>query len=94
MRILKVKGFGKNYFSLASIQAYSSEVGLLAKKMQTKKNLTFIYKISEDKKDEDAPPLETSILQNLLLESSKSYPQIEIKKIEYIYNDLSPPKKY
>lgn len=87
MKRVKPKGFGKNYFSLASIQAYSSEVKMLSNNFTIESNFLPIYKISNDRDIDE--PIDTTYLEVLILETL-----VEPKKEDsYLYNDLSPPWK-
>lgn len=56
-----IKGFGKNYFTLASIQATTTHVTLNAFHKRIKA-LTFLYHDREDEAKEEAPPDTTLLL--------------------------------
>ena len=71
---MKVKGFGKKYFTLASIQAYATQSKLHAKFTALKTNINEKLKISSNSDEEDE--LSKDIEQNLLacnLINSNSY---------------------
>ncbi len=62
------KGFGKNYFTFASVQAYSSAIKLDAISSSSQE---FLYnKISNEDDLEEDPP-DTSPLSSIILENSK-----------------------
>ncbi|MCT7534291.1 hypothetical protein HOO34_01735 [Aliarcobacter cryaerophilus] len=61
---MKVKGFGKKYFTLASIQAYATQSKLHAKFTALKTNINEKLKISSNGDEEDE--LSKDIEQNLL----------------------------
>ncbi len=68
---MKVKGFGKKYFTLASIQAHSCAINLHRSFVACKSLITSNLKISKDEK-EDAPPLfEELLLNSCNLQSNK-----------------------
>ncbi|MFY9084386.1 hypothetical protein [Aliarcobacter cryaerophilus] len=62
---MKVKGFGKKYFTLASIQAYATQSKLHAKFTALKTNLNEKLKISSNSDEEDE--LSRNIEENLLV---------------------------
>lgn len=62
---MKVKGFGKRYFTLAAIQAYSTAPKLHSIFTSIKNSINEKLKISSNKDDEDE--LSCEIEQNLLL---------------------------
>ena len=61
---MKVKGFGKKYFTLASIQAYATQSKLHAKFTALKTNINEKLKISSNSDEEDE--LSCDIEQSLL----------------------------
>ena len=67
---MKVKGFGKKYFTLAAIQAYSSAIKLNAIFTICKTTLDKKLKISSSK-DEDEPPKDLQELLTCALLSAK-----------------------
>ncbi|AXK49455.1 hypothetical protein CRU87_06315 [Aliarcobacter trophiarum LMG 25534] len=58
---MKVKGFGKKYFTLASIQAYSTNSTLQNISIAFKNHLDKKLKLSKEK-EEDEPPKELELL--------------------------------
>ena len=64
-----LRGFGKNYFTLASIQAHSSASTLHAQLCSFAFSIHSTYK--EDSKEEDPPPLEDELLPLPLEENKK-----------------------
>ena len=58
---MKVKGFGKKYFTLASIQAYSTTASLNSICVTLKNHLDKKLKLSVEK-DEDEPPKDLELL--------------------------------
>ncbi|HJE03099.1 hypothetical protein AAX26_00357 [Aliarcobacter thereius] len=67
---MKVKGFGKKYFALASIQAYSCALTLHRTTAAFKSLFISNLKIVS-KKDEEIPLLEDLLQKSCLLQSSK-----------------------
>ncbi|WP_198305074.1 hypothetical protein [Arcobacter vandammei] len=67
---MKVKGFGKKYFSLASIQAHSSAVKLHKTASACKSLIISNLKISNEDKEE-APPLDELLLSVCTVQTNK-----------------------
>ncbi len=59
-----LKGFRKNYFSLSAITAYSTAKKLNDNEVRSKKT-TFIHSNLCDEDEEESPPLEELLLNNL-----------------------------
>ena len=63
------KGFGKNYFTFASVQAYSSGVKLEARNFKSKE---FLYnKVSKEDDELEEDPPDISSLSSIILENAK-----------------------
>ncbi|MEA1918174.1 MAG: hypothetical protein U9N42_11690 [Campylobacterota bacterium] len=105
----KPKGFGKNYFSLASIQAYSSLSTLRKIEVKTKSHLTQNIFEEESSLEEDPPDELLDILQPALKQKPcscnyyyktrctlhiKNHPiALNFIPIFQLYNTVSSPPK-